>query len=524
MILLSNIKIKGLPEEQDLKKTAAKALRISENDIACVKLARKSVDARNKADVHFNCKLFVECKNEYALVKKNKNAAFYSEEEFIFPEGKTCSVRPVVVGFGPAGMFAALTLARAGLRPIVLERGEDADTRLKSVTEYWKGGVLNKNSNVQFGEGGAGTFSDGKLATGIKDSLCKTVLKEFAAHGAKQNILYDAKPHIGTDILISVVKNIRGEITALGGEVHFGAKMTEICLENNAVNAVKYEENGNEITLGAEHIILAVGHSARDTFEHLKALGVELVRKPFSMGVRIEHKQTDINKSQYGESAKFSYLPAADYKLAVHPDGRGVYTFCMCPGGVVVSSASEENTYVTNGMSYNARDKENANSAVLVSVLPEDIEGDDVLAGIYLQRSIELKAFELTNGQGLPAQTVGDFLNNKVSADFGSVKPSVKPGAVPTDLNALYPPFITNALKQALPLMGKKLNGFDSPDAVLTAPETRSSCPVRIVRNEKMQSSVSGLIPAGEGAGYAGGITSAAVDGIRAALSVIENI
>lgn len=522
MILINNIKLKSEPEKTDLKALAARALKTDIKNIKNASLYKKSVDARDKTNVHFNCSVLADCPESFA--KRNKNAIVYKENKFVFPKSNS-DIKPVIVGFGPAGMFAALTLARAGLKPLVLERGEDVDNRINSVNSYWNGGKLNPESNVQFGEGGAGTFSDGKLATGIKDSLCRTVIEEFVSHGANKNILYDAKPHIGTDILVTVVKNIRKEIISLGGEVLFSSKLTEIVKKDDRISAIKYISHNEEHILECSHLILAIGHSARDTFTMLKSIGTELCRKPFSVGVRIEHKQNDINLAQYGETFyENDMLPAADYKLAVHIGDRGVYTFCMCPGGVVVNAASEENTYVTNGMSYNARDKENANSALLVSVSPEDIEGDDVLGGIYLQREIEQKAYALNNGKGIPAERVGDFLNDAKPSDFGRIKPSVLPKAIPSKISEIYPEFIVSALKSAIPLMAKKLKGFDLPDAVLTAPETRSSCPIRIIRNSRGESSVKGVYPSGEGAGYAGGITSAAVDGIRSALMVLEDI
>ncbi len=529
MIILSNIKLTKQPEDLDLSALAASWLRTDKSNIASCKIHKKSVDARRKNDIHLNCSFLVEVgSNEAKLLKRCKNARPYKENTLNHP-GKVDyrGNRPVVVGFGPAGMFAALTLARAGLKPIVLERGKDVDSRTADVKNYWQGGALCPDSNVQFGEGGAGTFSDGKLGTGIKDPLCKSVLRDFAAHGANPNILYDSKPHIGTDVLVKVVKSIREEIIKLGGEILFSAKLTDIEIENGCIRSAVYEQNSETLRVPCEHLVLSVGHSARDTFLMLKSKNIEMIRKPFAMGVRVEHLQKDIDISQYGKPCEdFDFLPPADYKLAVHlENGRSVYTFCMCPGGVIVNAASEENTYVTNGMSNQARDGRNANSALLVNVAPEDIEGDDVLAGLYLQRDIERRAFELTAGQGVPVQMVGDFIKSIPSRGFGSVQPTVLPKAYPCNINSIYPKFITDALKEGIVLLAKKLSAFENEDAVLTAPETRSSCPVRIVRNSNGQSvSLAGLYPSGEGAGYAGGITSAAVDGIRSALQIIADM
>lgn len=519
MILINNVLLPLNTDFENLKPVVAKELKTDINNIINANLYRKSVDARKKDNIVFCCSITVNAKNEQQLLKKCKNATPFNEKKYnwekadIIPE-----YRPVVIGFGPAGMFSALTLAKAGLKPLVLERGADVDTRTKQVEDFFADGKLNLQSNVQFGEGGAGTFSDGKLNTGIKNPRCKTVLEVFEFHGAPKKILTDAKPHIGTDILVDVVKNIRKEIISLGGEVRFNSKLEKINIKNGCVYSVTV--NGEEIL--CSDVVLATGHSARDTYKMLKEIGTEMVRKPFAVGVRIEHLQKDINKALYGKFAESEYLGAADYKLWAHlPDGRGVYTFCMCPGGEVINASSEEGGIAVNGMSKSLRDGENANSALLVNVEPDDFGDGDVLAGCYFQEKIEKKAFEICGG-AVPITTVGNFVfgrDNKI----GKVKPTVKPDYRFADFNDIFPQFINDSLKQGIMIFDKKIKGFADYDAVLTAPETRSSSPVRITRNDDMQSiTFSGVYPCGEGAGYAGGIVSAAVDGICVAEKIIE--
>ena len=417
------------------------------------------------------------------------------------------------MGSGPSGLFAAHILAICGAMPILIERGMDVDARRKAVDTFFTGGKLDTECNIQFGEGGAGTFSDGKLTTGTKDPRQRKVLQEFIKHGAPEEILYAGKPHIDTDLLSGIIKSIRQEIISLGGEVRFGCKLEDIYIKDNAVYAIKTSSGD----IDTDNVILAIGHSARDTVKMLLSHNILMERKSFSVGVRIEHPQKLINEALY-HSFK-DELPAADYKTAVHlKDGRGVYTFCMCPGGSVVAAASEENSVVTNGMSNFARDGENANSALLVSVHPADFEGDDVLSGMDFQRKLEKTAFYMGGGNYYaPIQTSADFLKGQKSVSLGSVNPTYPIGVTPSNLKQLFPDFITNALSEAIPLMDRKIKGFALPDAVLTAVESRSSSPVRIVRGEDFQSSVKGLYPCGEGAGYAGGIMSAAVDGIRVA-------
>jgi len=504
----------------DLTPVIATALKTDKSNILSSELYRKSVDARHKNDVKFCCSVKISLKNgEDKILKKIKNTTAFKEENYNWKKAANIpNLRPIVIGFGPAGMFAALTLARAGLKPIVFERGADADTRKTSVDAFFSGGKLDTETNVQFGEGGAGTFSDGKLNTGIKDIRCRTVLNCFYEFGADKKILTDAKPHIGTDVLIDVVKNLRKEIINLGGEVHFNVRLDGITLKDGKIEEISV--NGEKIP--ADRVILATGHSARDVFELLKSQNIEMVRKPFSMGVRIEHLQNDINKALYGEFANHSALGAADYKLAVHlENGRGVYTFCMCPGGEVINASSEEGGIAVNGMSESRRDGKNANSALLVGVDPEDLSGDDVLAGCYLQREIEQKAYKIGLG-AVPVTTVGEFVFGE-STPIDKVRPTVKPSVIAADFNEIFPDFIINSLKAGILAFDKKIKGFADKQAVLSAPETRSSSPVRICRNEAFESvSACGLYPTGEGAGYAGGIMSAAVDGIRVAEAVIE--
>ena len=432
------------------------------------------------------------------------------------------NIRPVVVGSGPAGLFCALLLAEQGLSPIVVEQGMDVDRRKVAVENFWKHGDLDTNCNVQFGEGGAGTFSDGKLTTGIKNTRIPKVFHELIEAGAPNEI---AKPHIGTDILITVVRNIRKKIERLGGEVRFETKMKELLIENGEVRGVLLEtQQGNTESIETDAVVLAIGHSARDTFYMLKDLGVEMIPKPFAVGVRIEHLQKDIDVQQFGPFANSPLLGASEYKLNAHlANGRGAYTFCMCPGGHVVAAASEKNTVVTNGMSYSARSGENANSALLVSVSPKDFNGD-VLAAIEFQRKLERKAFEVGGSNYFaPVQLVGDFLVDKPSRQLGRVIPTYTPGVTPTDLRECLDDFIVDSLKDGLRSMDKKLSGFIKHDAILSAVESRSSSPVTIKRNPRtFESNIKGLYPCGEGAGYAGGITSSAVDGIKCAEALME--
>ncbi len=523
MLKISDIRISARCEitKALLYEKAKKILRCGH--INSLSIARKSVDARDKSNVFYVVSLLVDVDNEERFLKI-KNVSPVKNNAYIPPYRSDLSSRPVVIGFGPAGMFCALVLARAGARPIVFERGSAVEKRQTAVKNFWQNGTLDTSTNVQFGEGGAGTFSDGKLTTGIKDKRCRYVLSQLVHFGAPDEILYEAKPHIGTDRLVDIVRSVRNEIISLGGDIRFDSRVEDIVIEKGRVRAVVCE--GREYP--ADSVVLAIGHSARDTFEMLYKKGVDMCRKPFAMGVRIEHPQEIINTAQYGEFAK--YLPPADYKLAAHlKNGRSAYTFCMCPGGVVTASASEEMSVVTNGMSYYSRNGKNANSALLIGINTDDFGSEYALSGVELQRRLERRAFEAGGGNyNAPVQRVGDFMRypeNRSSfmpEAWQSFAPSYKPGVKFTELRDIFPDFMNESLELAIYEMDKKIEGFGDKNAIMTAVESRSSSPVRITRGESFASvNTEGLYPCGEGCGYAGGIMSAAVDGVKCAEAVL---
>ena len=527
MIRVGGIRVSLDTDFSDLEALCEKKLRIKRDRLISVKLAKKSVDARKKSDVHFLISLDIEAKGEEALLKTLKNASVTEPVEYSVPQIKAPSYRPVIVGFGPAGMFAALVLAMAGAAPIVLERGGDVDSRCRAVEEFQSGGRLDPECNIQFGEGGAGTFSDGKLTTGIKDRRIGWVLERLVEFGAPEEILWLAKPHIGTDRLRTAVKALRERVISLGGEVRFNSRFCGFGSENGHISSVSFCCGGEIHDIDTESVILAAGHSSRDVFELLSDKGITLSQKSFSVGVRAEHLRKDIDRAMYGDFAGHPALKAADYKLAVHlPNGRTLYTFCMCPGGYVVAASSEEGRLAVNGMSCYARDGENSNSALLVNVGPEDYGSDHPLAGMWFQRELEEKAFRAGGGDyRAPAAVLKDFMEGRVSSETGRVKPTYRPDIRFAAPEEYLPDFVCESLRLGIKEMGRKIKGFDDGDTLLTGIESRSSSPVRINRGEDMQSvSLGGLYPCGEGAGYAGGIVSAAVDGMRCAEAVCEEM
>ena len=535
-------------EDRALRAAVLRRLRITPDDLAAVEPRKRSIDARKKGDVHLTYTVRIQLRGaanaERSLLERLRRRHAergvsvvddVADVAFCAPVhlGTKRVGRPVVVGAGCAGLFCALALAEAGLEPLLVERGQDSGYRSSSIERFNRTGKLDVESNIQFGLGGAGTFSDGKLATGTKSPLHRHILKTFVACGAQREILYDAKPHVGSDVLPTVVTNMCRRIGELGGEVRFSTRMVDLDTQGGCVRSITLRQKGSdsglvvEERLPAANVVVACGHSARDVFELLHRRGVSLERKTFAMGVRIEHLQRDVDRAQYGPFAGHPALGAAPYKLVTHlGNGRSAFSFCMCPGGYVVAAASEEGGVVTNGMSLSDRKGENANSGLLANVFPDDLPGDDVLAGVELQRRCERSAYEAGGGDYLaPAQLVGDFLQGVPSSGQGSVTPTYPRGVSWGDVATCLPGYVSETLRAAIPRMDRRLHGFSEASAVLTGVETRSSSPVRVTRGEGLQSlSTAGLWPCGEGAGYAGGIMSAATDGLRVARALVESL
>lgn len=534
MIRLTEIKLPLNHAPEDLTTAITTKLKISAEQMASFVMFKRGYDARNKRNIQLIYTLDItltdlDLTNDLLVQFESDNhvkATPDTSYKYVGTAPKYLTERPVVIGFGPCGLLAALTLAQMGFKPIIIERGNEVRQRTKDTFGFWRQRKLNTESNVQFGEGGAGTFSDGKLYSQVKDPnhYGRKVMTEFVKAGAPDEILFVSKPHIGTYKLVTMVEKMRAEIIALGGEVCFATRVDDLHITDSKVTGVTL--NTGE-TLKTSHVILAVGHSARDTFEMIHDKGVYIEAKPFSIGFRIEHKQSTIDQARFGDNAGNEILGAADYKLVHHcKNGRSVYSFCMCPGGTVVAAASEEGRVVTNGMSQYSRNERNANSAIVVGIDPERDYPNHPLAGIELQRQLETLAFELGGKDySAPAQTIGDFLKGKPDSELGDVKPSYTPGITLTDLSKALPDFAVDAIREAIPAFNKKIQGFSSDDGLLTGVETRTSSPISIKRNKEFQSiNTKGLFPAGEGAGYAGGILSAGIDGIKVAEAVAKSM
>lgn len=533
MIRIQQLKLPFNHTETELKDSLLKALKLKETQLSGYTIRKQSLDARKKPELFYVYTIDVSLKNEsgFRRLRSNKISLVKEKESYQIPSGgsETLKHRPVIVGSGPAGLFCGYLLSLMGYRPILLERGNSVEERTKQVQDFWSGGPLNPDSNVQFGEGGAGTFSDGKLNTLVHDKHGRNefVLCTFVEHGAPPEILYQNKPHIGTDILAEVIINMRHSIQQHGGEIRFGNRMNHLHIrtdsEGKRLTSVTVYDSGThqEYELETELLVLAIGHSARDTFEMLESCDVPMAAKAFAVGVRVEHPQDMIDQSQYGRTRDGS-LPAASYKLTANlPDGRGVYTFCMCPGGYVVNASSEPESLAVNGMSYHDRAGKNANSAVIVTVTPEDFGDRGALAGMEFQRCLERAAFRAGQGK-IPVQKFGDFCKHIPSKNQGSIEPQMKGGYLFTDLRSIFPEFISASLEKGILEFDKKIHGYADPDTILSAVESRTSSPVRILRDETLQSKIRGIYPCGEGAGYAGGIMSAAMDGLKVAEKVAE--
>ena len=523
MLIIHNIKIKVEEDSTPkLLEKIVKVLNLSKDSIEKLTIHKKSLDARNKSEIFYIYEVDIKVPNEEKLLKKYASSDIYKTpiEEYSFLKEKANIESPIIVGSGPAGLFAAYILAEHGYKPIIIEQGEKVEERLKSIEHFFKTGKLNPNSNVQFGEGGAGTFSDGKLNTLVKDKEFrgKKVFEIFVENGAPAEIMYLKNPHIGTDLLRKVIINMRNKMLSLGVTIHYNTKLTNLIIKDNTLEAI--EVNNSKI-IPCKNLLLAIGHSARDTFYMLNENNVSMTSKAFAIGLRIEHPQDMINISQYGEKyAKM--LPPASYKLTYQTkDNRGVYSFCMCPGGYVVNASSEEGHLAINGMSNHARDSKNANSALVVTITKDDF-GNNPLSGIEFQRELEKKAYNLENGK-IPTQLLKDFYANKKSTFLGNVEVITKGSYALSNLNDILPPYVSSSIKEAIPNFATKIKGYDREDAILLGIESRTSSPVRIIRDASGMSNIKGLYPVGEGAGYAGGITTAAMDGLKIAEHLINN-
>lgn len=507
--------------DEILNKTAKK-LKIKTEDIKKIDIVKKSIDARDKNNINYIYEVRIKVNNEKYILDKFKSIDIYKElnekYKLNIKNKRKLANRPIIIGTGPSGLFCCYMLAYYGYNPLIIERGEKIEDRVKSVQEFWNSGKLNINSNVQFGEGGAGTFSDGKLNTLVKDKnfIMKKVFEIFVECGAPKEILYENKPHIGTDILRNVIINMRNKIISLGGEFRYNTTLTDLIIEDNKIKEIQV--NNNEL-IPCTDLVLAIGHSSRDTYEMLYKNNINMISKPFAVGIRIQHPQDMIDKFQYGKYS--SYLPVSSYKLTyTAKDKKGVYSFCMCPGGYVVNSSSEEKCLAINGMSNYNRDSLNANSAIVVTIDKEDY-GENLFDGINFQRELEKKAYFYGNGK-IPIQLLKDFISNKTTNNIGSVQPIFKGQYSFSNINDILPKFICDDLKEAIKYFGTKIKGFDMDDSIISAVESRTSSPIRIIRDENYMCNIKGIYPIGEGAGYAGGITTSAMDGIRCFEKIIS--